>query len=381
MLYAKPKISRKDADGKLNLYLKLFLLFGIDICYKKENRTIKCFVSTMRCIMKFYWFVIFVMLLSRLYTMLIDGKEYKSVLAKIFFNTCSFLIWNHVFRFQKVIKRRIMHLQNLLNVLQISPSKKFISVIWILSTMITVTTIAVYTCRYNENHSVDVIRMYTFGLTNYVHENMHLSLVLWHIQYFILSYGYFFPCYFALSYIILCHSMAIVLCKHVEMCQNILIHRFITPVDCNICFMRYDLILATFKKLNSNLACPAFLETAYNLCGMFFIAFILLKCQTVNLPMSILLFVTNFILLTGMTFAASSVNLFDKSAKDINLEILRSLSRKDRNQLKESAEILSDACHAPSFALSGWHFFEYSRGFYLTAIGCLMTYSLLIIQI
>ena len=89
----------------------------------------------------------------------------------------------------------------------------------------------------------------------------------------------------------------------------------------------------------------------------------------------------NIALFTGTVFNASDVNEADKKAKAFNIKILRSLDTKNRRKIKESIEILSQMSHAPAFAMTAWNFYEYTRGFYLTSIGCFLTYALLIINL
>ena len=131
--------------------------------------------------------------------------------------------------------------------------------------------------------------------------------------------------------------------------------------------------------INSKLAFPAFLDCGFHAGTVLYDALNMFKNQYSATDIS--MFVIDFALFTGITFAASSVNQTDKLAKESNLEVLRSLSKRHRKKTKESVEILSDVCHAPAFALSGWNLFDYTTRFYLTAIGCLITYSLLIIKL
>lgn len=89
----------------------------------------------------------------------------------------------------------------------------------------------------------------------------------------------------------------------------------------------------------------------------------------------------NITLFSATTFAASAVNVADKNAKKSNIKILRSLSKEGRSKTKESIDYLFQICHNTPFTLRGWYFFQFTGEFYLTTVGCFITYTLLIINL
>ena len=88
----------------------------------------------------------------------------------------------------------------------------------------------------------------------------------------------------------------------------------------------------------------------------------------------------NFLLFSTITLTASAVNEADKCAKKANVEMLGLLDSHERNFIKIGVEVLSQKFHEHAFALSAWGFFHFIRGFYLNAVGCFMTYSVLVIN-
>lgn len=84
---------------------------------------------------------------------------------------------------------------------------------------------------------------------------------------------------------------------------------------------------------------------------------------------------------TGITFAASAVNDLCERSKSNNVEILCHLDTNERSRAKEKFETLLLMCQSPCYSLNAWNCFQFSKGFYLSAIRCLMTYSLLLNQI
>ena len=366
----------------LNAYLKLFKVFGINICNRNGNHLERFTAPVIRNAMKFYWLCAYVVVLSSTYLDIVlnKNKNFKKLLVILFLLTDAFLLWYYVVKFRAKISKNIIKLQNLLRVLEITPPKKIIFITWLLFSVICIVSGASHEYDYSVEESEIILRVFTFNAVRSLNENYrYLSLMIWHTYGFLLNFGHFLIYYFALFYIIICLYMTMLLSRHIEINKRILKFSFVTSVDCDACFIRYHSIIMTLKEINLKLAFPAFLESGFHAGTVLYAALNVFKNHYSATDIS--MFVVNFALFTGITFAASSVNQTDKLAKESNLEVLRSLSRKDRKKTKESVEILSDICHAPAFALSGWNLFDYTTRFYLTAIGCLITYSLLIIKL
>lgn len=124
---------------------------------------------------------------------------------------------------------------------------------------------------------------------------------------------------------------------------------------------------------------PVFCTICHNFCVLLFICTSFIHQK--NHPTEFLFFLTTFILFTAIIFAASSVNNFEKLAKFANFELLQSLDINKRRHTKENFEILLFMCEVPSYSMSGWGCFKITRGFFLSAIGSVITYSLLIKEV
>lgn len=75
---------------------------------------------------------------------------------------------------------------------------------------------------------------------------------------------------------------------------------------------------------------------------------------------------------------ASAFNEADKIEKKVNIDILYLIGPVERSCTSNNVELLSLSYHEAPFVFSACGFFYFTRGFYLAAIGCLITYSLLI---
>ena len=82
----------RNISRGMNLFLKTFIMFGIDICRTKNNRKRKCILSTVRIAMILCWLCVFFNLTALLYAMISDKKQVKNRLAKIFLIIDSFSI-------------------------------------------------------------------------------------------------------------------------------------------------------------------------------------------------------------------------------------------------------------------------------------------------
>ena len=162
------------------------------------------------------------------------------------------------------------------------------------------------------------------------------------------------------------------------MCKTVMRKHRMTPKICNTYFQQYDYILSLFENIKTILAIPNFLLCFYYGTGIFFGTSSLLHSE---LSQKVIWLTTiSSLLFSSIVLTASAVNDADKRAKIANIEMLCLLDSHERNLCKISIDILSQKFHGSAFALSAWGFFHFTRGFYLRAIGCLITYSVLIIN-
>lgn len=189
-------------------------------------------------------------------------------------------------------------------------------------------------------------------------------------------YVHFFLCNFVGLYIITCRYMALMLLRHIHITKYIIRSQNVRSTQCDECFFRFNNIMSLFRMADSVFSYPVFCLICNSFSQLLFICTWII--QKKNHPLEFISFLNIFILFITIIFSASSVNDLEKSAKFANFELVRSLDINERKQTKENFEILLLMCEVPSYSLSGWGCFKINRGFLLSAVGSIMTYSLLI---
>ena len=93
------------------------------------------------------------------------------------------------------------------------------------------------------------------------------------------------------------------------------------------------------------------------------------------------LIIFDVVSISFICLVASRVNEADKAAKEVNLQYLEMLL-KHGNQLQlDKAFHIYRLSSAPAFALSAWGFFCFTKGLYLSVLGGIVTYTLLVVKL
>lgn len=358
-------------------YLKMLKLFGIDVCEPQTAEAKLKEVSLTRVIMKVIWGILFIINLFKLITNF--HSHTREFLKHIIFEqcgpVCSFLIWRYLIQHEKKLKKVIKKLLQITNSSTISSIQKFIIMYYISLTPIGIISIYLHIYHIDpDTHLFDSRE----SLLQFRNINWYIKKSAVHLLYFAKHFtGLFVYCFLGF-YMIVCRCMVIALCRHVRVNKTLL--KSVTSKDIDMCFWRHYWILGTFRVLNSVLSYPVFLSNIFNICGIFYAFIMMLKWKRIDLEIFSVL-ILNFTAFTASTFSASAVNEADKIAKLTDVKLLQSLIVSDKQRTKGSIEIFWQMCHEPPFSLSGWNFFEYTGGFYLTAVGTMITYSLLVINL
>ena len=376
-------LSRKERNSKVSLftYMKLFLLFGIDVNFAKNNRKRRVLAFTTKMLMKCLAIWKFLTIVPEAYIMLKSSKSSKTMVVISASNLVGYMMWNYTIKHQTKLIKTLNKLRKLKKLLEISPPRQVIKVCFVFFASVSISFICLYSYDYDVSKSKMVSEILTFTVVDLNDIHWSAALFSWHIYQFTWHYLSCFTCYFALFYAITCLCMTSVLREHAKV-NSYIIKRGLTKLTSNSiiddCLARYNLILRTFDSINSVLSFPIFLECCYTSCEMFWVMYKVSKESNEISVRHIFFLIINFILFTFIVFSAASVHEADKIAKKSNISVLRLLS--DRNR-KQDIEILSQMCYSPPLTLTGWGFFEFTRGLYLTALGCFVTYYLLIINL
>lgn len=370
----------RNAHASIYTYMKLFQIFGIYIRHVNQKITKSTLVFTTKNLMRIAWSIFLCKLILETYLIFKGNENSKFFLVLLALFCGAYLMWNHIIKCEANLIEVIRKLRKLEKLLEISPPEKTVKFCCLL--LIKACILSVYADIHDyDSLSKLAIRNFTVGTKDSSDFHWSIRLVAFITDRFAMQYEYFFVNYFTNFYIIVCRYMVVILSRHVEMNECIIKRHFTTYDNYGICFIRYDTILILFEAVNSILEFPIFLSSCYNACGILISALYIWK-HTHNVFFTEIFFLMNsFLLFTATVFSASAVNKADKRAKKSHIRILRSLSRRDRSQLKESIEGISQMCYSAPFALTGWDVFEFTKSFYFTAIGCFATYSLLIINL
>lgn len=370
----------RNTHTSIYTYMKIFQIFGIDSRHSSHKQIKSTFILTAENLMRMTLLLVLYIVASESYIILKYCENPKKFLVMSSLFLVSYLMWNQIIKCEANLTKSIEKIRKLEKLLEISPPEKTVKFCYIFFSAICILTICAdaYSFAYLSKIAV---RTFSFGMV--YNGNIHWAIALFAfiMRQFAMNYGNFLVQYFVIFYIIVCRCMKLILTRHSDKNEFTIKRRFITVEQCKNCFIRYRTILSAFNSVNSILGFPIFLGTSYIACEILLSGLKIWKFGYEILFRDIFLFVRHFSLFTAVTFTASDVSEADNEAKNSHIQIMRTLTSEDRRQIKEDIEGLSQMCYSPPFVLRGWGFFEFTKRFYVTAIGCLTTYTLLIINL
>ena len=359
------------------VYTRLFCIFNIDIC-NPDDTTKRCSTIFYRTFITFVWSVTIYGHITKMYTYIYDSKS-KQLLATSIGLLSTFFIWCHMNKFQLKICNAIKILKKKAHAININPPTQFTKNCFFLFGNLQVLRVLVEVFEMTDTKYETFLKEISFGSLYAAEIDRHIVSVIAHSYLTIRDFAlYFFPHYFSIFLVILFRYMESTLQKYVEIGKKLKAKSWLTPNVCNTYFQRYEAILYSLNALNRSLSIPVFLVCVYHATGVFF--GVMMYEGILHSIKKLFYTAISFLLFTFITFSASAINEVDKTAKYTNIKILSLLSPEERNRMTTSFELLSQNFHAPAFAISGWGFFYLTKSFYLTAIGCLITYGLLLVN-
>ncbi|GIY63067.1 uncharacterized protein CDAR_563881 [Caerostris darwini] len=196
--------------------------------------------------------------------------------------------------------------------------------------------------------------------------------------------------FLAVIYTIICHFLRTILKAHSNFgyrkTQKSKATVHYVTIECHL--LRYESILKVLKHFERTLAFPVFLLQIADLVGLF-IGFIWIDASKSPLQhwfrnywlpvyFNSLVSLVSFLC---VSLTASSVHEASKECKNVQEIMLKQVLASNRKEDFKTLTLLLVAHQSPPFILSAWGFFYFSKGLVLVALGSVMTYSLLIIQI
>ena len=373
----KPK---KSIYFNLNILLKLFRMFGIDVCtFSAHVEKEKMLMHVTRNLWKFSLIFQVITLIVFTFFTVASEKDIKRIFVLLGLAINVIMIWVYVYKFQTKNQKALLKLINVGRMLEISPPHKLMSVFTFLFTFACFMTALIRIYTRHESISYRIFRDITFDLINLNSTDWRAkALIEFFSVLYQLTFSHFlvFIWYFTAFYIIICRCIVLLLSKHIDLNKRILTYCAIKPGHYDSCLLRYDSIIKIFSEVNSNLSFPVFSLITYNALGILYGVTSMIKN---DISIQQLLFsISNFTIFTGITIFASAVNEADKKAKTSNVNVVKRLILYDNYHVKTKMENLKQEFYTPPFVLTGWIFFEFTGNLYLTATGSIMTYSLLL---
>ncbi|GIY63069.1 uncharacterized protein CDAR_563891 [Caerostris darwini] len=196
--------------------------------------------------------------------------------------------------------------------------------------------------------------------------------------------------FLAIIYTIICHFLSTILRTHsnygdmIMQKSKVAVHS--VTIECYL--LRYESILKVLKHFEKTLAFPIFLLQIEDLVGLFY-GFIWLEARKLPLKSWIrhywlLVYFTSLISLVSflsVSLTASSVHEASKECKNVQEIVLKQVLASNRKKDFKTVTLLFLAHQSRPFILSAWGCFYFTKGLVLVALGSVMTYSLLLIQI
>lgn len=360
----------------------IFLFLGLDFDISSKSKLKERLLCIFNKISIINVCLTVVFLVPSLYSLKdTSGERIKTKLSTCFAEFSAVLLWCTLYNLRRKIGKVIYEITKLEKKIKILPSGKSgkLCIMWVFSVFI-----ASYFCfllPYEEERYAKIVQYYTFELVNY---NNQISFYISVFIYFIYNIYYaVLPASFIGLYIVLCLHLKSALCKHIKMNERILVAREITPENAEICRDRYNTVLLVLRQFEEVMCFPIFIVLSNSIQGIFNGLMLFFKpvhrsFMTVN--GSIFHTVHSFVCFAVISLSASSVHEKDELARYSNDQVLqRTICGGIIYLNKKIAYLFSNS--GPPFSLTCWKFFEFKRGFFPSAIGCILTYALLIISL
>ncbi|GIY63055.1 uncharacterized protein CDAR_563801 [Caerostris darwini] len=143
-------------------------------------------------------------------------------------------------------------------------------------------------------------------------------------------------------------------------------------------------ITDVLKSLENALSFPIFFSQFADFADIFY-GFVVLDISKLssfveNVSFSTLYFsMTSSLSFLCVCLAASAVHEASKYSKETHKKMVKLFLTS--RQGREDLILLFDLQNNPAFVLTAWSFFNFTRSLILSAMGCILTYSLLIVQV
>lgn len=360
----------------LNTLFWIFIYFGVDIKEKKSTRR-KCvimyFLTMFSFIFRVYIIILVVNIIKTDYEM---KKDLKNSVAGFLLGLTNFLLWWIFLKKKKQISDIIQQLQQLKSIQDSSSKLPIIMITLMVLENVFFLVTSLYIMPKDERN--EIFQRYSMGAINTTGFYSKIFLYLIHcISY---EYFYFFQSCFFMLYIICCYYWTLILTEYFKQNNNFLNNSKNGLVKLNQSLGQYNDIITRLERYENVMSLPV-LVAFLNMSLQFFcnLYYILYTHESVIMRYYVTGY--NFTAMTIIIAFATSVNEADIAAKKSIKNIFKMCIKSKTNLNVEDIAEFWTLSITPSFSLTGWGMFRFTKTFYLSAVGCVITYTLLALKL
>lgn len=383
MLAILVSIKNKLTFNDLRLISSIFSVFGIKLYSTDTNISKKVLVGICKSIAIAIYGLAIVNHLTIAYTLMQtkSSDRVKNFLPVFLSYLLSILMWYLTHRSKKDFAALIVTVQHLRSIFKIKSHTSLIMNYTIMAIFMHF-TFCIKSLNPHDKENFEIWlsnHLFSFSV-----EHNDFTFYSTCLLYFLnIMFSVTFPFCLIILYITVCQQLQLVLSAHTKRNLHQLSSYEITPLILSKCFKRYNCILSILHEFERNMSFLIFVAFTHAFIIFTLFSFLTKRDTLDNNKLDdpfIYLAMQSFVNLTAILFFASGVHEADILARDANDKILQRLSSENILELDKKITFLN-VNNKPAFSLTGWKFFSITRNFFFTSTGCILTYTLLIVNL
>lgn len=360
----------------LRVVSKILLLYGLDLTGSPINSRKKNILIWFgrTFVISVYIFVFFVNL--RNFPTNAGTKVIMAELSKGVLDFNGIILWFVLNKAGKRIPDLIENVEKFSNYFDVKPSmnSQTFPMIWLILIQFGIPLHFLY--AYDKKISKKFLTWFFISRLN----DVEIICIYYCITFLYVSLAYTFPSCFVVLYLVLCNRVKNVIQYYSKkiVCTH---NHAIAHNSFFRCIGMYRSIITTLRSFDSIMSFAIFVVLSCNVLGIFFGLTFFLKVEAATNTRSIVVLLYNFVTFALITIFASKVNTSDAFAKQVNTEALQKTPLCTGSAELDIKVRFLDTGNESPFALSAWGFFHFTSSFFFVALGSIITYILLIINL
>lgn len=370
----------KRSHSQFVIVSYIFMIYGIDLNCLNRSRVVLNLLWFVRKFFTLFYIYTFVAVLYKLYRVQDIKLNLKEQIAKCASCLTGVIFWCIINNSKTKLRYLFQLMKNQEIDFKINNSIYFniFSILW--PTLIQITFVIIHTFDFNQIN-------YIHSTDNFLYNLFDLSECNYYYLYYIIkftrvAFSKTLVSCAILLYITICNHFEKVLLKYFATNIEIISSKKISNDIVASRFLIYDSILDTMRQFESLMSTSIFITFMFNAVETFHGMLILLQKFDEQKYFKIFaLLASGFLSFCLISYMAGNVNQADQKARDSNDKLLHyGFTANNFTNLDMKLNLLHEN-NKPAFTLTAWGFFDFKRSFCLTAIGCILTYALLLINL